>query len=714
MNIQNIISTLSHIVPFWSTHILHYAGLGNEYSMLITLVLQNMIEFVKDYFTESIIYSVLALCIVLIIAIKNNLIDIKLFERKQTILTVFGNEKDGVINYSDKLCLLSKCIVEKYNYSNILIGKTSKHILMLNCVKDFKLTNDVYLTIARNEHEVQYIFKSYTVNVSKFIEEVIKEYDTHETKCCIIFFGKETFTTYEYSDILLALVYTAIHKYNFKNIIVKNQEHKDDEKNINNPKFDTTQLLQDDHLFNLAEDITLSISRIGEIVKYELKSSETDLNNFVDSCVIYYNLCSKKSKYTTKFILHGYEQLRYGRYIFMYPKSILALCHYLINNKKHGEFIKITNHDLCTNRYNEITHTIDKTEHYLILDTKCLEFDGIVLTIDRNGGADNMPVIISYTFESNTVHIQKFIDNLTREYEQYLETNQENKLYHFVFTGFQDNKPEFTSELIYDNGPILNETFDNIITEHNERIVSDMERLKDTNHYRHFGLKRKLSYLFHGEPGTGKTSTIIAMAMKDKRHVISIRITSQMTSNEFSTIMSLKEINDIKIPRNQRIMLFEEIDYALSKFGENSLPDKMTSRDNIIVVDKESQSSSYNRAPQKDDDTLSYDTLLNEFDGIRSYNGDIFVITTNNIEKIHKTLYRERRLTPIKFVPKKDKEILAFIKKYFPAFDHDCTGLCATSAQLTTLCEIYYGQANIEQTLFDIMEDKFQISEKTD
>jgi SpoVK/Ycf46/Vps4 family AAA+-type ATPase len=67
---------------------------------------------------------------------------------------------------------------------------------------------------------------------------------------------------------------------------------------------------------------------------------------------------------------------------------------------------------------------------------------------------------------------------------------------------------------------------------------------------------------------------------------------------------------------------------------------------------------------------LNLGTLLSKLDGIGNYNGLIVVGTTNYIEKLDPALYRELRLTPIKFDKLRKEDCIKIIKSYFN-FDYD-------------------------------------------
>ena len=54
MNIANIISASSSLIPFWSSNIISYCNFNSEYSMIINIILQQILSSVSVYITETI------------------------------------------------------------------------------------------------------------------------------------------------------------------------------------------------------------------------------------------------------------------------------------------------------------------------------------------------------------------------------------------------------------------------------------------------------------------------------------------------------------------------------------------------------------------------------------------------------------------------------------------------------------------------------------
>ena len=92
-----------------------------------------------------------------------------------------------------------------------------------------------------------------------------------------------------------------------------------------------------------------------------------------------------------------------------------------------------------------------------------------------------------------------------------------------------------------------------------ERLMFFME--KET-WYPERGLPYTLGFLFHGEPGCGKTSTIKAIANMTKRHIVSVPLKNVCTAEDLMKVFHGMKINERKIPVRRRLYVLEDIDCA--------------------------------------------------------------------------------------------------------------------------------------------------------
>ncbi len=225
-------------------------------------------------------------------------------------------------------------------------------------------------------------------------------------------------------------------------------------------------------------------------------------------------------------------------------------------------------------------------------------------------------------------------------------------------------------------------------------------------YYKKTGQRRKRSYLFHGKPGTGKTSTIVAMALYSKSHIIEIPGGSLKNSDDIDVILNTKHIDGVKISKTNLIIVLDEIDVGIEHFNR-SLSTTCISKHNDTseVCDKnkpgckpEHESTiSSEKIISTTATNINLANLLSKLDGISNYNGLIIIATTNHIEHLDPALYREMRLTPIEFKNLRKQDVINIIKRYFDIEitpDHELYNLILdrtiTPAKMIYLCDLCY------------------------
>ena len=256
-------------------------------------------------------------------------------------------------------------------------------------------------------------------------------------------------------------------------------------------------------------------------------------------------------------------------------------------------------------------------------------------------------------------------------YNSRLNAYNKDKLWHYVYI----QEEIFRRTLISDikNNPNT-ETFDKMFNEHSQQIQKDILRLKDLNYYSRTGLKRKKGYLFYGEPGCGKTSTVMAMANFDKRHIIEVPLSRVKSNQELEDILNLNYPMFEDFNKDEVIILFDEIDCnndALSKRENTKTEDKdkkefdkelVNSIGELKTLIKEENSTNLAKITFQ---TLDIGTILSRLDGIGNYNGLIIVATTNHKDKLDPAIYRELRLTPIQFDYSRKEDMINMIEHFY-------------------------------------------------
>ncbi len=131
--------------------------------------------------------------------------------------------------------------------------------------------------------------------------------------------------------------------------------------------------------------------------------------------------------------------------------------------------------------------------------------------------------------------------------------------------------------------------------------------------YTHLGLPYKFGALLYGEPGTGKSSCINAIASYLQKDIYYLDLTTVETNDDLKALFS--HINKEK--KDNGIIVIEDID-AMTDVVKKRTPDQ---------VQKE----------------LTLECLLNLLQGTLTHDGTTFIVTTNHIEVLDPAFYRDGR-----------------------------------------------------------------------
>jgi len=145
-----------------------------------------------------------------------------------------------------------------------------------------------------------------------------------------------------------------------------------------------------------------------------------------------------------------------------------------------------------------------------------------------------------------------------------------------------------------------------------ELLMKDIDEFiaKDTyNWYKAHGVPYKRSFLLYGPPGSGKSSIIQAIAGKYKRNICFVQpMKEKFTDETFSTC--------IQVAPKKALIVLEDIDAYFRK-------DRKTNHQSC---------------------PLTFSGLLNGLDGVGNTDGQIFIITTNFIDRLDDALIRSGRV----------------------------------------------------------------------
>ena len=406
-----------------------------------------------------------------------------------------------------------------------------------------------------------------------------------------------------------------------------------------------------------------------------------------DQLLNIYNKIIIHFKYYTSVDIIGWEILGSLSETIDYPQSMIAINHYIYTNNKGFEYkyfnidkngLKFVDDLVKVSKNNECNYLLNNTSREIEL------YDDIHIIINKNNhrinekyhnGSINTKIVMKLkSYKHNVKYIDDFINRCIIEYNDYIDKKTKNRIYHFIYQGKKNDKMIFTSNIISSNDKFISnrknyETFDNIFHSNKNMIMKDIDRLHDFEYYKRTGMRRKKGYLFYGLPGTGKTSTVMAMSNYDNRHIIEVPYDRIKTNEEFESILSLKRINEIKFHPDNIIILFDELNMKNKNKSDSeseSESDSDSESDSNKNSDSESESGKFKKNITKYKSTnISLTTILSRLDGIGNYNGLIIVATTNNIKYIDEAVYRDGRLSLVQFKLASYEDIVNIIEKYY-------------------------------------------------
>lgn len=167
-----------------------------------------------------------------------------------------------------------------------------------------------------------------------------------------------------------------------------------------------------------------------------------------------------------------------------------------------------------------------------------------------------------------------------------------------------------------------------------DRVESDLRRfLSERGFYRDHGIPWRRGYLFHGVPGTGKTSLIAALAGEVGFDLHCLNLANRTLNDETLTALLLS----------------------------------MTPRSALLLEDVDATAPDRPEKGREDAPGVTFSGVLNALDGVATKDGLVVFLTTNHRERLDPALIRKGRVNlEMEFRHATVEQLVALHRSFFP------------------------------------------------
>lgn len=367
--------------------------------------------------------------------------------------------------------------------------------------------------------------------------------------------------------------------------------------------------------------------------------------------------------------------------------------------------------DLYSGKYDDSTRLIkeNKTKNNMIYFEKDIYVKFIQTQgYNNNNGFFSATVDILFMSKRKMSYIKSYLEDIKKQYDEYVIRTELYKNKIFIY----DGKDRYS---VYEFDKL--QTFDNLFFAQKNEIIKSINKLDNIKYFSDRGIKRKLSYLFMGSPGSGKTCCVNAIANYTGRSIIYIPISRISTNEQIEKILYSNKYNEYTIPNDKKIFLFDEID-SPCKIDMTKNYDKDSDSDTDVdkpapvvnvIMNKNDTPSIVQNTPTKNtnNDKFNIGMFLQMLDGIYNQDGMIIIATANSIVNIDKAVFRDGRMMKMNFTNMGRNEIVQMIEKYYVT--------TLNSDQINKINDTKYAQnLTIKKTCLDAIDNNYSVNDIID
>jgi hypothetical protein len=258
-------------------------------------------------------------------------------------------------------------------------------------------------------------------------------------------------------------------------------------------------------------------------------------------------------------------------------------------------------------------------------------------------------------------------------------------------------------------------TFDTLFFDGKNELLHRLDTFINRDKYKVLGLPETLGLLFYGEPGTGKTSCIKAVAKYLDMSLVIVPMSHIKTKKRLEELFFSERL---MVPQEKRIYVFEEIDCngwedivrdrrLLAAEAASGGGNKKSSSVEPLLLEKlaetlvgEGDGGGGDKSFKKEnEDKLTLGGILEIIDGLVECPGRVIIMTTNHKEHVDSALLRPGRIDmEIEFKKLRGEHIAHIYQKWYgEGLEDHC---------VEDIPDYKYSQAEISQLLFKYEKDK--------
>ena len=330
-----------------------------------------------------------------------------------------------------------------------------------------------------------------------------------------------------------------------------------------------------------------------------------------------------------------------------------SVVHYVTTIPAIRNLICMTHHDYLPHEFDPVL--VEPDLYFQMVDLKYS--DGQVESIKFK----------LFCYDHEVQYLQAFVDRCNLDYERRMANKLGTALYYFdMVTPTKSKKttqnPLPNTHLLYTKHTFhTTRSFENVFFEQRTHLKTHLDFfLNRRDWYEKKGIPYTLGFMFHGDPGCGKTSSIKAIANTARRHIVNIQLSQIKSKEQLRHLFFNDEIHvydgmkteRFTIPVHERLYVIEDIDAmgdsVLRRDLKKPTEQKISKEDAWMEAHKE----------EEQNEPLDLSFLLNLLDGTLEASGRILAITSNFPERIDKALIRPGRIDMIVHFRKCNIQIL--------------------------------------------------------